>query len=213
MGKWPDWLGDLFGTNSKAFKKIKSSAEGAFKPRIFPAISKIFVGDGVKTFWDYWYTGLPMDNQMGDKIFPVWFTELWISIDQSMAVLNEMKSFYDSEINWENTGTFCVEIYAAKQSPFWMSPAYGTNVIRIDIFWFANNNGNPVDYYQKFWTLLQKFKFRPHWGKYLPAGDSQQGTAYLQSVYPKWTEWMNLRAQNDPNKIFVNDYWSGHLGI
>lgn len=214
MGQWPNWLGDLVGTNSKTYRGIKFLVEPAFKPIIFPAICDVFVSNGVKTFWDYWYTGLPMDNQMGDKTMPVWFTELWIPISQSQAVMNDMKSFYESEKCNENTGIFCVEIYAAKKSSFWMSPAYGTDVIRIDIFWFGNSNGNPADYYQKFWNLLRKYNFRPHWGKYMPDGKDPNWKGYLQSVYPNtWTNWMNLRAQNDPGKIFVNDYWSGKLGI
>lgn len=213
MGTWPNWLADLLGSDNEKYQEIVKWVTPAFVPVIFPAICSVFVTPGVQDFHDVWYNGLPMDNQMGDKIMPVWFTELWISIDQSQAVMNELLNFYNSGTGCENTGIFCVEIYAAKKSSFWMSPAYNTNVIRIDIFWFANSSGDPVAYYQKFWTLLQKYNFRPHWGKYLPDGASPQGVNYLKSIYPKWNDWMNLRAQNDPDQIFVNDYWRSHLGI
>jgi len=213
MARWPDWLDDLIGTNTKEYGFIKPAVEAAFKPIIFPAICQLFVKPGVQTFQDYWYTGLPMDNQMSDKIMPVWFTELWIPIEQSENVMNELKTFYAGEKCIERTGIFCVEIYAAKQSPFWMSPAYETDVIRIDIFWFANAKGDPAAYYQQFWDLLQKYKFRPHWGKYLPDGKSAQGVGYLRSLYPKWNAWMKLRDTLDPNKVFVSDYWENHLGI
>lgn len=213
MGTWPGWLSDILGTNNKTYQSIKSVVEPAFVPLIFPLICEVFVTPGVQTFQDYWYTGLPMDNQMGDRIMPVWFTELWIPISQSQAVMNDLLKFYNSGNGCENTGIFCTEIYAAKNSSFWMSPAYNTNVIRIDVFWFANSSGDPVAYYQKFWDLLQKYNFRPHWGKYLPAGTGTQGVSYLQTVYPKWNDWMKLRAQNDPHQVFVNDYWRSHLDI
>lgn len=213
MGTWPDWFGDMVGTNSKTYKDVVPIVNAAFKPFLFPAICSVFVAPGVQQFSDIWYNGIPMDNQMGDRIMPVWFTELWIPINQSQAVMNDMKAFYASEKNCENTGIFCVEIYAAKNSEFWLSPAYQTDVIRIDIFWFANSNGNPVDYYTKFWNLLRKYNFRPHWGKYMPDGSSAEWKGYLPSVYPKWNDWMNLRKQNDPNGVFLNDYWRNNLQI
>jgi D-arabinono-1,4-lactone oxidase len=213
MGQWPNWLGDMVGTNSKTYNDIKFLVEPAFKPIIFPAICSVFVAKGVQKFNDKWYTGLPMDNQMGDKIMPVWFTELWITIDQSQAVMNELKNFYSGEKCIERTGIFCVEIYAAKKSPFWMSPAYEADVIRIDIFWYAYSNGDPVAYYQQFWDLLRKYNFRPHWGKYMPDGSNPAWSGYLKSVYPRWDDWMNLRAKNDPNNIFVSDYWKKKLEI
>lgn len=220
MGNWPDWLETLQAKNSAKYWEIRAGVELLFKPVIFPLMCKVFVGDGVKTFWDYWYSGLPMDNQMGDKIMPVWFTELWIPIEQSQSVLNTMKTYYEGETGCERTGKFTVEIYAAKKSPFWLSPAYGNDVIRIDIFWFANNAGGdraaPITYYQQFWDLLRPYKFRPHWAKYFPDPvATPEWSGYLESVYDKdkWARWRNLRAQNDPGMIFLNDYWRSRLEI
>ncbi|HLK29591.1 MAG TPA: D-arabinono-1,4-lactone oxidase [Puia sp.] len=217
MGRWPQWFDDLAPDS----KWIKDGVEFAF-PYLFPLICDLFVSIGTKIFWDYWYSGLPMDDQMGDKIMPVWFTELWIPIEQSQAVMTALKNYYDADKCFERTGKFCVEIYAAKKSDFWFSPAYDQDVIRIDIFWFANNIGDPAAYFQQFWDLLKPFNFRPHWGKYFPdpstasAGEPSPTfpwKGYLKSQYSKWDDWMNLRNQNDPGKIFVNDYWGNKLEI
>src|SRR5204863_7613064 len=121
---------------------------------------------GPQLFSDCWYTGLPMDNQMSDKLMPVWFTELWIDISQSQKVMTDLLNFYNAST--ENTGAFSCEIYPAKSNAFWLSPSYLQDVIRIDVFWFANNTGDPTTFYQKFWDLLEPYQFRPHWGKYLP---------------------------------------------
>lgn len=183
---------------------------------LIPVLLEAFVqldGDkGPQKFQDVWYNGIPIDNQMGDNLMPVWFTELWIPIDEAPAVMKALRTFYAGGL--DNTGTFSCEIYAAKASRFWLSPSYQTDVIRIDIFWFANNSGKPTDsFYPKFWNLLQPFSFRPHWGKFLPAGISAQGVDYLRNQYPNFDKWMDLRRHMDPHQVFVSDYWRGHLGI
>ncbi len=215
IGNWPTWLQNLLGTNTAEYAFVKSAAEAAY-PQLYSWIfNNLFLTAGKTQFFsDDWYSGLPMDNQMSDRLFPVWFTELWIPISSAQSVMNELKTFYAGTTgNCQNTGPFCVEIYAARSSLFWLCPAYNTDVIRIDLFWFGNNNGDPVSFYQKFWDLLAKYNFRPHWGKYLPDGSSTLGVSYLQNQYPKWNDWMTLRNQMDPYQLFVNDYWRSHLGI
>jgi len=211
IGNWPNWLLDSLG-DTLEYKAIKDTVEATFYPKIFPWIlNNIFMTDGIQYFSDNGWSGLPMDNQMSDKLFPVWFTELWIPIDQAQNVMNTMQTYYNG--GCPATGFFSVEIYAAPSSTFWLSPAYGTDVIRIDLFWFGNNAGDPAEFYQNFWSLLAPYNFRPHWGKYLPDPAGAQGIAYLKSLYPKWDNWMALRAEMDPYNLFLNDYWSAHLGI
>ncbi len=211
MGNWPNWLKDIMG-NTEQYRAIQAVVDLTFPPFVYPLImNKLFVAPGGQKFADDWYTGLPMDNQMSDTLFPVWFTELWIDIKQSQNVMNELNAFFSA--GFENTGNFSIEIYAAKESNFWLCPAYKRDVIRIDVFWFGRNNGDPRGFYRKFWDLLAKYNYRPHWGKYLPAEDGDQGVNYLKANYPKWDDWMALREKMDPYQIFVNDYWRGHLGI
>jgi D-arabinono-1,4-lactone oxidase len=106
-------------------------------------------------------------------------------------------------------GTFTVEVYATPKNSFWMSPAYGEDVIKYDMFWFPLNKGNPAtDFYPQFWKLLKEFDFRPHWGKFLPDNATE-----LKVLYPRWDDFMKLRDQMDPHQIFVTGYWRGHLGI
>ena len=168
---------------------------------------------GPQHFWDFYWRGLPMDNQIRDDLLPTEFTELWIPIEKTALVMTKLRDWYASE-GLRATGTFCCEIYGAKKNPFWLSPAYGCDVVRIDVFWYARNAGNPVrDYYPQFWKLLSEFNFRPHWGKHLPPASSEQGTAYLKKLYPRWNNFMRLRAKHDPEKIFLSDYWKQQLGL
>ena len=211
IGRWPEWFDKVPGDNPILHAAIKAAVNARFYTHLLPGILGIFVKDGVQKFSDTWCDGLPMDNQMSDRLFPVLFTELWIPIENTADVMNEMKGFYGEDPL--NAGTFSCEIYAAQANQFWLSPSYKTDVVRIDVFWFGNNIGNPADYFSKFWKRLAKFKFRPHWGKYLPAPGSEQGVAYLKSLYPKWQDWKDLRQKMDPDQVFVNDYWRAQLDI
>ena len=177
---------------------------------LLKAILKVFAADGVQAFQDIGWRGVPMDNAMSDRLFPVWFTELWIPLDRARDVMNSMQQFYQDPLN---AGMFCCEFYAGKKSPFWLSPAYGADVIRVDVFWFAKNAGDPTAYFQRFWQQLMPFGFRPHWGKYLPAAGSEQGVSYIKPLYPKWESFMQLREQLDPYGLFLSGYWREHLGI
>ncbi|MGV3527737.1 MAG: FAD-binding protein [Flavisolibacter sp.] len=231
FGQYPTWLRNVMGgDNVPAYQEVKAFIDKNFYSTIFPVILPLFVTEnkskspaGPQLFEDYWYSSLPMDNNMSDRLFPVEFTELWIPFDNSSGVdtvgkvlqaLNQLFTDYyknDPEIS---AGSFCTELYAAKASKFWMSPSYGSDVFRVDVFWFGHNAGSPADkYYPLFWKALQPFNFRCHWGKYLPAADGEQGVAYLQKQFPKWDDFLKLREQFDPLQVFVNDYWRQHLGI
>jgi hypothetical protein len=166
-----------------------------------------------QTFQDLGYRGLPMDNQIADRLLPTVFTELWIPIERTREVMTDLRDFYVKG-GYASTGTYACEIYGARASRFWMSPAYGHDVVRIDVFWFARNAEPPDQaFFPQFWRLLAKHDFRPHWGKYLPPPDSSTGVGYLRKNYPRWDDFMRRRAAHDPGQIFVTDYWRRHLGI
>ena len=215
IGQWPKWLLDILG-DTKEYRSIKLLVESMFYPKILPMILDVFEPvdkpeTGPQEFADVGWKGLPMDNQMSDKLFPVKFTELWIPLHKAAKVMKILHDFYSE--GSENTGAFSCEIYAAKANNCWLSPAYGTNVIRVDVFWFGNDLGEPTSFYEKFWELLAPLGFRPHWGKYLPDGKGPQGTSYLRPLYPQWDKWLNLRERVDPDQVFLNDYWREHLDI
>ncbi len=233
IGQWPKWLGDIVGTNNEFYQNITGFVSKNFYNAIFPELLPFFVTEDKcnkdhpgqpQAFQDYWYSSLPMDNNISDKLFPVEFTELWIpfsetdekdTIAEVLVALNDLfTTMYQNDEGPLPGGAFCVELYAAKKSNFWMSPSYKTDVFRVDVFWFKNNIGSPAaNYYPMFWKALEKFNFRCHWGKYMPDASSNQGTAYIKKQYPKWDDFMALRKQLDPLQVFVNTYWRQQLGI
>jgi hypothetical protein len=217
MGRWQTWLGDLLGTNNPQYEKLLLVGQQQLQPWLMRFMLDEFVQlpTPEHDFSQAWSQGLPMDNQMSDKLFPVWFTELWIPLDKAEDVMRTMNEFYSDASHPERAGTFCCELYAARQSPFWMSPAYGCDVIRLDLFWFAGNlDGTPQNYYRQFWQLLAPYNFRPHWGKYMPLpADLPDYPNYLPERYPRWNDVMALRQQLDPHNLFLTNYWQQYLSV
>jgi D-arabinono-1,4-lactone oxidase/FAD binding domain len=220
IGNWPDWFTDVFN-NSEESRLFADLISSQFYPMILPALLSIFVPvddpkTGPQQFQDYWWSGLCMDNQMNDKLMPVKFTELWIPIERTAEVMNELLDFFGkSGQNTRNTGSFCLELYGAKAGKFWLGPAFSTDVIRIDVFWFANTSRDPVTtLFQHYWDRFAQYDFRCHWGKYLPTSvTGESGAAYLQRQYPKWSAWNALRQQYDPDNVFVTPYWKSRLAL
>jgi hypothetical protein len=159
-----------------------------------------------------------MDNQMDDQLWPTDFTELWIDVDKTAEVMSAMRDWYagggDPEVAYDRTGAFSCELYAATKSRFWMSPSYGCDVFRVDVFWFGHNADDPrSDFYPQFWRLLRPFGFRPHWGKFLPDPASGDWPAYYRAQLPRMADFLALRTKLDPKDVFLTNYWKDNLGI
>jgi D-arabinono-1,4-lactone oxidase len=110
-------------------------------------------------------------------------------------------------------------------SPFWLSPAYTSGddeyrdgVFRVDPYWFADSASDPaVDFYPAFWDLLRDhgIPFRLHWGKFQPryaAGD-RHWVDHFRAQYPRWDDFLALRAERDSNNIFLTRYWRDRFGL
>ena len=112
------------------------------------------------------------------------------------------------------TGAFAFELYVGKgDDHFFLSPAAGSHAFRVDVFWFGNNQGNPVtDFFPQFWDALEPLGYRLHWGKFLPPPDPHQPDR-LTARYANWDKWRAVRARVDPGGLFLTRYWRDHLGL
>ncbi len=209
----------IFTETFESEEKFENTWSPLIMNDLFLTLDKDKVGPETgqpQRFWDYAWTGLPMDNQISDDLMPTVFTELWIPIEHAQAVMTELRDYFAGG-GYERSGTYACEVYGAGASNFWLSPSFGTEVVRIDLYYFGRSATTPdVSFYPQFWAedVLGQFEYRPHWGKYLPPGnDPGFGAAYLRSRYPRWDDFMAVRQTWDPKQIFVTDYWRSHLGI
>lgn len=193
---------NLLESKNILYKKTAALVLGLFNP-----ITK--GGEaGAQKFCDWWWRALPMDNEISDKVMPVSFTELWFPIDQTRQVMNDLNGLFKTD--FAAVGNFFTEVYAAKQSPFWMSPSYGGDMVRVDATWFtANEKGDPETFFKPYWELFEKRGYKCHWGKYTPEDYGK----VVRNRYDKYDEWMKIREEHDPKQIFVTPYWRSRLAI
>lgn len=56
-------------------------------------------------------------------------------------------------------------------------------------------------------AVFDRFEGRPHWGKH-----HTRGAGELAGLYPRWGEFRDLRAELDPDGLFLNDHLRTVLG-
>lgn len=87
-----------------------------------------------------------------------------------------------------------IHIRTQAGEPFWLSPTQGKAICWFE-FWEYPRTGK---FFEKMMNLLAPYEPRAHWGKQLFADPSTQ--------YPRWKDFINLRAQLDPTGMFLNRY-------
>jgi hypothetical protein len=177
-------------------------------------------------FTDFGWSGLPMDNQASDVLLPTEFTEAWVPLGRTQQAMQLLRQYFteprDDAEAYRRTGTYAWEVYSAMPAQFWLSPAYTAGgdewregAFRIDPYWFTDNAENPADsFFAGLWRLLRDngVPFRLHWGKFQPPGDPDW-VEFFRAQYPRWDDFLRLRAERDPNNIFLTDYWRGRFGL
>ena len=206
-------------------------------PAIFPRLLNIFVKfDSDKSgtekgepqaFRDYAWQGLPMDNAADDELLKTSFTEIWVPLARTQEVMNLLRGYFNApqsaQQSYRRTGLNAWELYAAKPTRLWMSASHTNGeddwkdgAFRIDPYWFAANPGDPAKtFYPQFWELLRDHHvpFRLHWGKYQPATDQKRWPDFFKSQYPRWDDFLDLRATRDPAETFLTSYWRERFDI
>jgi FAD/FMN-containing dehydrogenase len=101
---------------------------------------------------------------------------------------------------------FPIECRFVKADDIWLSPAYQRDSAYIAVHTYK---GMPYhDYFRAIEEILLRYEGRPHWGK-LHTLKAEQ----LAERYPKWDDFLQLRAELDPQGIFLNDYLRTLFGI
>jgi D-arabinono-1,4-lactone oxidase len=202
-------------------------------PKIFADVLGFAVpldgGKGPQQFQDYAWHGLPMDNQADDVLVPTEFTEAWLPVQHAARAMQLLRGWFDAAADpheaLKRTGTYAWELYGAVPTPLWLACSHTggadewkDGVLRIDLYWFANNPGDPAEtFYPPFWKLLRDngIPFRLHWGKFqpaYPAGD-RSWVDFFRAQFPRWDDFLALRARKDPNNVFLNQYWRARFGL
>jgi FAD/FMN-containing dehydrogenase/ketosteroid isomerase-like protein len=211
------WVGGKFydAIDRLGYAAPDAGRQAPFYTRyVLPTVLDAFVPlDGPKPqrFWDTWFHGLPMDDGMSEASLPTTFTEIWIPLDRAAEAMRALRDHFRAG-GLDATGNYIFEIYAARATRGWLHPAYERDSLRIDVFWFERSRESATRFFEQFWDLLAPFDYRLHWGKHLPA-DRERGAAYLRTRYPRWDDFLSVRAALDPEGLFLNEHFREALGI
>ena len=92
-----------------------------------------------------------------------------------------------------------IEFRLTKGDDAWLSPFYQRDCHSIAVH---ASHVEPYDYLiSTIGPIFKHFGGRPHWGKLNDLGFKE-----LAELYPRWQDFLRIRAQLDPRGKFVNDY-------
>jgi FAD/FMN-containing dehydrogenase len=100
---------------------------------------------------------------------------------------------------------FPVEVRVAAADDIWLSTAYGRDSAYVAIHQYT---GMPYqDYFKLFESIAGAAGGRPHWGKM-----HTRDAAYLSDAYPRFTDFLRVRDETDPSRLFANGYLTQVFG-
>lgn len=94
---------------------------------------------------------------------------------------------------------FPIEVRTAASEDTWLGTASGRRSVYIAVHRHLRDRASR--YFQALERILLSFEGRPHWGKEhtLAAGE-------LAGLYPHFGDFQQVRAELDPQGLFLNDY-------
>ncbi|WP_188455183.1 D-arabinono-1,4-lactone oxidase [Virgibacillus oceani] len=171
--------------------------------RLQPKLSKLISTISAK--------GIPTAKQFGDSYSLyatprlVKFREMEYSVPaESMGVVLKDIQFALEKDNFQVH--FPIECRYVKQDNIWLSPAYNRDAAYIAVHMYKG-----MDFQKYFDAIEDIFHYhngRPHWGK-MHTMQAEE----LEKVYPKFNDFLQVRAELDPNGMFLNDYVRRLFGI
>ncbi|KAJ2383610.1 D-arabinono-1,4-lactone oxidase [Coemansia sp. RSA 2559] len=145
-----------------------------------------------------------------DCLFPQYVNEWAVPLNEATRALRELRAWIEAQSRDPHGARvhFPVEIRFVRESSVWLSPAYGRLVCYIGIIMYRPFR-KPVPY-KKYWRafedIMRTHSGRPHWAK-----AHQMFYFDLRKAYPRFDDFVKIRAMCDPNGVFVNDYICRHI--
>ena len=101
---------------------------------------------------------------------------------------------------------FPLEIRFVRGDQGWLSPAYGGDACQIGAY--TTDGPGRERYFAGFWECMAGLDARPHWGKEL-----HHTARELAPLYPRFQDYLALRDELDPDRVFDNAFLRQVLAI
>lgn len=145
-----------------------------------------------------------------DCLFPQYTYEYAIPYEYAGAALRAMRAWLDAEAARADgvRPHFPIEVRFVDADGIWMSHCYARKTCFIGLIQFRPYN-LPVRYrrlFARFEALMRQFDGRPHWAK-----THSSYRAELLGRYPHMRDWLQVIAEYDPQRLFINPYLARHV--
>jgi FAD/FMN-containing dehydrogenase len=123
-------------------------------------------------------------------------SEYAVPVDSLLDVLAELRA---GIARLSDPVMFPVEVRIAAADDVWLSTAYRRDSAYVAIHQYV---GLPYrGYFDLFESIACSAGGRPHWGKM-----HTRDAAYLGGAYPRFTDFLRVRDETDPSRVFANPY-------
>lgn len=139
---------------------------------------------------------------LNERMVRFYEMEYAIPVEETAPVLRRLRKAIE---DFGLRISFPVEVRFTPAETPWLSPAYGRDTAWIAVHTYRGMQ--PIQYFQMVEALMEEVGGRPHWGKM-----HFRSAATLESVYPQWKAFQQVRAELDPVGLFRNPYTDRVLG-
>lgn len=122
--------------------------------------------------------------------------------DQAIAAFREIRTTLERDFP---EVFFPIEFRFIKGDNNWLSPFYQRDSCSIAVHRFYEEDYGP--YFKAIEPIFRKHHGRPHWGKLNTVAASD-----FARLYPRWSDFKEVRQQLDPGGKFLNAYTAGLFG-
>ena len=119
-----------------------------------------------------------------------------IPAQHAAAIINEIQRCIEQH---QFRVHFPLECRFVHSDDIWLSPAYQRESCYLAVHMYK---GMPYqDYFSHIEEIFKRYQGRPHWGKI-----HTRTAGELAELYSRWHDFRRVRAQLDPQGMFLNDY-------
>jgi len=195
LSRFKGWLDDEFLSNQvfEVANRVTHRFPGAV--RTINGISAKALGGRTFTDASYKVFTSPRKVRFKEQEYALPRAEL-------KGALGELKALFDRR-DWRIS--FPIEVRLLPQEDAWLSMAYGRDTAFIAVHVYHREPHE--EYFRGVEELMTSIGGRPHWGKM-----HTRDAAYLETVYPKFGDFLALRDELDPDRRFANPYTTQVFG-
>ena len=189
------WLDDSFMSNT-VFRGIVNL--GRAVPAVIPLINRL----AVKLTGDREFTDASASVFASDRTVRFREMEYALPVAAVPDAVRAVRALIDAK-GWRIS--FPIEVRSSAADELWLSTATGRATGYVAVHRYYRED--PTEYFREVEAIMRAHDGRPHWGKL-----HNRTAEDLRPSYPRFDDFIAVRNQLDPDRLFANDYLTTVLG-